>query len=132
MHNAAVNGISHSAFSVPHSAFRIQRSAFSVKNDSMKWVQLIILVLLIVAGLSATAQRRPGAGKVHERRLRLNELQLTEEQKRRIAAIIRRERMQNLMNQRELDEILTEKQKAMLTEWKKKRFGITSDSTANK
>ena len=93
----------------------------------MKWVQLFLLVLGLTLGITATAQRRqvlaPGLQQ------RLNELRLTEDQKRRIAILIRRERMQNLMNQQELDAILTEKQKALLQEWRKRRFGTNSSDT---
>lgn len=81
-------------------------------------------------GANATAQRRPGVDP--GLRQRMNQLRLTEEQKRRIAIIIRRQRMQDLLNQKELDNILTDEQKALLKEWKKKRLGIESDSTNNK
>ena len=82
-------------------------------------------------GANVTAQRRlnvdPGL------RQRMNELRLTEEQKRRIAIIIRRQRMQEVINQKELDAILTDKQKALLQDWRKRRFGINnSDSLTNK
>jgi hypothetical protein len=96
----------------------------------MKWVHVLLFGLLIMLGANVTAQRRlnmdPGL------RQRMNELRLTEEQKRRIAIIIRRQRMQEVINQKELDAILTDQQKALLTEWKKRRFGNTSDSTVNK
>lgn len=96
----------------------------------MKWVHILLFGLLITLGATVTAQRRlnmdPGL------RQRMNELRLTEEQKRRIAIIIRRQRMQEIINQKELDAILTDKQKALLTEWKKRRFGNESDSTTNK
>lgn len=97
----------------------------------MKWVQVILLVLSVTLGVTATAQRRQSLAPGLKQRL--NELRLTEEQKRRIAIIIRRERIQNIMNQQELDAILTEKQKALLQEWRKRRFGTnSSDSVVNK
>jgi hypothetical protein len=96
----------------------------------MKWVHVFLLGLLIMLEANATAQRRlnvdPGL------RQRMNALRLTEEQKRRIAIIIRRQRMQEAINQQELDAILTDKQRVLLAEWKKKRFGNTTDSTTNK
>ena len=95
----------------------------------MKWVQIVLLGLLMFLGVNASAQRRPGAEP--GLRQRMSELRLTAEQKRRIAILVRRQRMQNLMNQQELNEILTEKQKVQLAKWKDKRFG-TSDSTVVK
>jgi hypothetical protein len=95
----------------------------------MKLVQVLLLVLLITTGLTASAQRRPGGASVKELRMRLNELQLTMEQKRRIAELIRRERLQLNQNQQELNDILTEKQKALLLDWRKKRMGNNCDST---
>jgi hypothetical protein len=97
----------------------------------MRPVYFLLFLLLILPGANATAQRRanvdPGL------RQRLHELRLTEEQKRRIAIIIRRQRMQELLNQKELDGILTEEQKALLKDWRKRRFGINnSDSLINK
>lgn len=97
----------------------------------MKWVHVLLFGLLIMLGANATAQRRsnidPGL------RQRLHELRLTDEQKRRITIIIRRQRMQELLNQKELDGILTDKQKELLKDWRKRRFGINnSDSLINK
>jgi hypothetical protein len=96
----------------------------------MKWVHVLLFGLLILLGANATAQRRPNMDP--GLRQRMNQLRLTDEQKRKIAIIIRRQRMQDLLNQRELDGILTDKQKELLKEWKKKRWGIESDSTTNK
>ena len=97
----------------------------------MKWVHVLILGLLILLGANATAQRRPNVDP--GLRQRMNLLKLTDEQKRRIAIIIRRQRMQELLNQKELDGILTDEQKALLREWKKRRFGPnSSDSLINK
>ena len=92
----------------------------------MKWVQIVLMGLLMFLTINASAQRRPGVAP--GLRQRMSELKLSAEQKRRIATIIRRQRMQNLMNQQELNEILTEKQKLQLAKWKEKRFG-NSDST---
>jgi hypothetical protein len=96
----------------------------------MKRVQVLLLVLLITLGVTATAQRRQVLAPAFQQRL--NELRLTDEQKRRIAIIIRRERIQNLMNQQELDAILTEKQKVLLEEWRKRRFGTNASDSAVK
>jgi Spy/CpxP family protein refolding chaperone len=96
----------------------------------MKWVHVFLFGLLILLGANATAQRRPNMDP--GLRQHMNQLRLTDEQKRKIAIIIRRQRMQDLLNQRELDGILTDKQKELLKEWKKKRWGIESDSTTNK
>ncbi|OQP55815.1 hypothetical protein A4H97_19640 [Niastella yeongjuensis] len=86
----------------------------------MKWVSIVLLGLLMFLGSTAVAQWRSGAER--GLRQRMSELQLTAEQKRRIAIIIRRQRMQNVMNQRELNEILTEKQKLQLEKWGEKRL----------
>ena len=97
----------------------------------MKLTHVLLLGLLIMLGANAMAQRRPNIDP--GLRQRLNQLKLTEEQKRRIAIIIRRQRMQELLNQKELDGILTDEQKALLKEWKKRRFGPnTSDSLLTK
>jgi hypothetical protein len=97
----------------------------------MKWVHVLLFGLLIMLGANATAQRRPNVDP--GLRQRMNQLRLTEEQKRRITIIIRRQRMQDLLNQKELDGILTDEQKALLKEWKKRRFGPnSSDSLINK
>jgi len=85
----------------------------------MKWVQTLLLGLLLFLGVTATAQRRQNPAP--ELRQRMNELKLTDEQKRRIAIIIRRQRLQNVMNQRELNDVLTEKQKLLLTRWREKQ-----------
>ena len=86
----------------------------------MKWVHIVLMGLLMFLGTTATAQRRSGIEP--GLRQRMSELQLTAEQKKRIATIIRRQRMQNLTNQQELNEILTDKQKVLLRKWKDDRF----------
>lgn len=97
----------------------------------MKWVHVLLVTLLIMLGANATAQRRPNAAP--GLRQRMNALRLTDEQKRRIAIIMRRQRLQEMENQQELDAILTDKQKALLQDWRKRRFGeIKSDSLTNK
>jgi hypothetical protein len=89
-----------------------------------------LLAVLLGITMSATAQpiRRPD---VVSRPLvgRLDALQLTVEQKRRITNLIRRERLQYYMNQRELNQILTNKQKAMLIQWRKERKENKTDSS---
>lgn len=60
----------------------------------MKWVRYVLLAMLIGPGATATAQRRFLNNNVRELRQRMNELQLTMEQKRKLAILIRRERMQ--------------------------------------
>jgi hypothetical protein len=60
----------------------------------MKWVQIVLLGLLMFLGVNASAQRRPGAAP--GLRQRMSELRLTADQKKRIAILIRRQRMQNL------------------------------------
>jgi hypothetical protein len=100
----------------------------------MKLVYVLLVGVLILLGANARAQRRQNQDSRASAglRQRMNALRLTDEQKRRIAIIIRRQRMQDITNQQELDAILTDKQKALLAEWRKKRFGIESDSTTNK
>ena len=97
----------------------------------MKLVYVLLFGLMILLGANATAQRRPNADP--GLRQRMNALRLTDEQKRRIAIIMRRQRLQEIENQQELDAILTDKQKALLKDWRKRRFGENkSDSLTNK
>lgn len=93
----------------------------------MKWVTYLLLAMGLCLGVTAPAQQRPVNRQ--ELRQRMSELQLTMEQKKQLAILIRRERMQFYMNQKELNEILTEKQKALLLSWRNKRLGNKSDST---
>jgi hypothetical protein len=89
-----------------------------------------LLAVLLGITISATAQRMGGLQPVTRPVAeRLNALQLTIAQKRRITDLIRRERLQYYMNQRELNQILTDKQKAMLIQWRKERKGNKTDST---
>jgi hypothetical protein len=90
-----------------------------------------LLAVLLGLTISATAQRIPRLNDVQDLRQRLNALNLTIEQKRRITNLIRRERLQYYMNQRELNQILTDKQKAMLLQWRKERQGNKTDSTTS-
>ena len=90
-----------------------------------------LLAVLLGITISATAQQVGGIREVQDLRQRLNTLQLTIEQKRRITNLIRRERLQYYMNQRELNQILTDKQKAMLIQWRKTRKGNKTDSTTS-
>ena len=93
----------------------------------MSLLKFLLLAMLIVMGARATAQQRLVNINGQER-LRLRELNLTMEQKKKLAILIQRERMQFYLNQKELNEILTEKQKVMLLEWRNKRMGGKSDS----
>lgn len=93
----------------------------------MKLLRSLLLVMLMGIGATATAQQRL-VNINGQDRLRLRELNLSLEQKRRLAILIQRERAQFYLNQKELNEILTEKQKAMLLEWRNKRMGNRSDS----
>jgi hypothetical protein len=99
----------------------------------MKLVRILLLGLLLGSGIAAAAQQRKLNLNGQERlRPRLNELKLSDDQKRRIAIIIRRQRMQDLLNQQELDEILTDEQKVLLKEWRKRRFGTNNSDSLNK
>jgi hypothetical protein len=97
----------------------------------MKWVRLLLLGILMGLGTTGTAQQRMLNINGQER-LRLRELNLSIEQKKRLALLVQRERLQFYLNQKELNEILTERQKAMLLNWRNKRQGNNNDSTANK
>ena len=95
---------------------------------AMKWVRLILLGMLIVSGLTGTAQQRM-LNLDRQERLRLRDLNLTDDQKRRLALLVQRERLQSLINQKDLNAILTDKQKALLIEWRNKRMSNPPDST---
>ncbi|HEX6426076.1 MAG TPA: hypothetical protein VF008_00270 [Niastella sp.] len=97
----------------------------------MKWVRLLLLGVLIGIGTTGTAQQRI-LNINQQERLRLRDLNLTLDQKRRLAILIRREREQFYMNQKALNEILTEKQRAMLLEWRNRRQGNKCDSAVVK
>lgn len=84
-------------------------------------MKFVLLAVLFCITFSATAQRIPRLNDVQDLRQRLNALNLTLEQKRRITNLIRRERLQYYMNQRELNQILSAKQKEMLMQWRKER-----------
>lgn len=99
----------------------------------MKRVLILLTGVLLGSGIAANAQQRLFDVNGKERlRLRLNELKLSDDQKRRIAIIIRRQRMQELMNQQELDEILTDEQKVLLKEWRMRRFGPNKSDSLSK
>ena len=95
----------------------------------MKPLKILLVILFMVLGAGAMAQPRLVRSNIMDYRQRLNSLQLTVEQKARLAALIRRERLQFYLNQKELDEILTEKQKKQLMKWRAKEVG---DSTEKK
>jgi len=95
----------------------------------MKWVRILLLGMLTIVGAVASAQQR--LVNINERdRLRLRDLNLTAEQKRRLVRLVQRERMQHYMNQQELNDILTPKQREQLMKWRQKRN--SSDSTTVK
>ena len=94
----------------------------------MKWVSFILLVMFIGRGTAVMAQRRI-LNINQQERLRLRDLNLTDDQKRRLALLVQRERLQFYLNQKELDAILTDKQKALLLEWRNKRMSNPQDST---
>jgi hypothetical protein len=98
----------------------------------MKPLRILLLVMLTGMGLSVMGQPRLINNDVQELRQRFNVLQLTEEQKQKLVNLIRRERMQFYLNQKELNDILSEKQKAQLLAWRKQRDGGKVDSTGRK
>jgi hypothetical protein len=93
----------------------------------MKPLRFLFMILLMGMGATAMGQRLVN-NSVQDVRQRLNTLQLTIEQKRRLVELIRRERMQFFQNQKELNNILTDKQKAQLLAWRNKRLGNVGDS----
>jgi len=96
----------------------------------MKPLKFLLLAILITIGATASAQQRLVNNNVRELRQRLDALQLTQAQKIKLTNLIKKERMQFYMNQKELNDILTDKQKEQLLAWKNKRFGVKNDSTA--
>ena len=95
----------------------------------MKWVRILLLGMLTIVGATASAQTR--LININERdRMRLRDLNLTPEQKRRLVRLVQRERMQHYMNQQELNDILTPKQREQLIKWRQKRND--GDSTTAK
>lgn len=98
----------------------------------MKWVRFILLGMLIGMGTAGTAQQQRLININTQERLRLRDLNLTMEQKKKLALLVQRERLQFYLNQKDLNEILTDKQKAMLLEWRNKRLGNKSDSAINR
>ena len=103
-----------------------------INRIAMKWVRILLLGMLLATGTTGIAQQR--LLNIDQReRLRLRDLNLTIEQKKRLALLVQRERLQSYLNQKELNEILTDKQKAMLLEWRNKREGKKSgDSTISR
>ena len=94
-------------------------------------MKAFLLAMLLGMTASATAQRVPNLQDVQDLRQRLQTLQLTLEQKRRVMDLIRRERLQFYLNQKELNQILTDKQKALLLQWRRAREGNKKDTTTN-
>jgi len=109
---------------------RIIVQVIALKIIAMKPLKFFLLATLITIGATASAQQRLVNNNVRELRQRLNALQLTQEQKIKLTNLIKKERMQFYMNQKELNDILTDKQKEQLLAWKNKRFGVKSDSTS--
>src|SRR5687767_5703581 len=103
-------------------------SSYPIKMAVMKG-----LMVSVACGCacSAAAPLVRSLYALHVLRQRLNALNLTIEQKRRITNLVRRERLQYYMNQRELNQILTDKQKATLLQWRKERQGNKTDSTTS-
>ncbi|WP_207510218.1 hypothetical protein [Longitalea luteola] len=92
----------------------------------MKWVTYLLTGMLIAWITTVRSQQRlPNING--QDRLRLRDLNLSAEQKRRLALLIQRERMQYYLNQKELNDILTPKQKEQLMMWRERRN--KSDST---
>jgi hypothetical protein len=87
-------------------------------------MKTLLLAACICITVTATAQRVPPMNDLQQR---LRKLELTVEQKRRIMMLIQRERMQYYKNQKELNQILTPKQRALLRQWRNSR-----DSTNKK
>lgn len=92
----------------------------------MNWVSFLLAALLGAGITTANAQQRV-LNLNGQDRLRLRDLHLTFEQKKRLALLIQRERMQYYLNQKELNDILTPKQKELLIRWREQRKN--SDST---
>jgi len=93
-------------------------------------MKCFLLAVLMLLTIGAAAQQRLGnPNSIRELRARFRALQLTIDQKRRLMILIRRERMQYYLNQRELNSILTDKQKAKLMQWRNQRNGMDKDST---
>jgi Spy/CpxP family protein refolding chaperone len=110
--------------------YRIVAKVEALKIIAMKPLKFLMMATLITIGGTASAQQRLVNNNVRELRQRLNALQLTQEQKIKLTNLIKKERMQFYMNQKELNEILTDKQKEQLLAWRNKRFSNKSDSTA--
>ncbi|MBO9201077.1 MULTISPECIES: hypothetical protein [Niastella] len=92
----------------------------------MKWVSILLFGMFITMGVTGSAQQR--LININERdRLRLRDLNLTPEQKRRLVRLVQRERMQQYMNQQELNDILTPRQRTQLMKWREQRS--RNDST---
>ena len=85
-------------------------------------------------GLAGISQQLPRPQQpqheLQQFRQRWQELNLTMEQKQRIIALIQRQRQQQELNRKALDQILTEEQKKKLLRWKEEKDKIKTDSTA--
>jgi hypothetical protein len=81
-------------------------------------MKFLLPAVLLCITVTATAQRVPALQQ------RLRALELTAVQKHRIMVLIRKERMQNYLNQKELNQILTPKQKDLLLKWRKEKDSV--------
>ena len=84
-------------------------------------MKYILLIILFSINCVVVAQSQP---RDADRSQRWRELQLTTEQKNRIRIILLRQRIQQLRDVKETDEILTPEQKRKLKEWRKRRNKI--------
>jgi hypothetical protein len=95
-------------------------------------MKTLLLAILVLVSVAARAQQQPfrdhRAQQTYER---LRVLNLSFDQKQRIVALIRRERFQQMINRKQLEEILTPAQKQQLKKWKTRPLTNTKDSTLN-
>lgn len=84
-----------------------------------------MLILCVLLGLAAMSQQRPRLRPQQPERQewlpKWKELNLSAEQKRRIIDLIQRQRIQKMLDQKALDDILTAEQKKKLQYWKKEK-----------
>jgi hypothetical protein len=92
-------------------------------------MKLLLLAILVWMGATATAQVRPPRDHGAEKFERLRSLNLSAEQKRKLMALIRKEKLQQWLNKQELEAILTPEQKQQLLKWKTPPPTHKKDST---
>ena len=88
---------------------------------------LIICLLLVFAGMSQQRFRPQRPDK--DLPARYQQLKLSADQRTRIANLIRRQRIQKILDQKALEAILTPEQKQKLLRWKEDKN--KADSTKN-